>query len=432
MGMKRKIKKITALLLAGFLTMSGVEFLPQTAQEVQAAAEGKVTCTETEWDVLRLVNQVRIEYDRQPLTMRENLQKAAQFRSKELRQSFSHYRPNGDLCFTILDEFDCDDRMSAENIAIDFTTPVQVMTAWLNSPMHCMNIMMDGFSHIGVGHYKKSRDYWTQLFTGNCAFTSIEIVGNSEDSVFAVSRGTKMENLDFTIRATCKHGDSYLPMDPAFCSGYNPNATDNKVQNVRVSCLGQSTNLKVLVHSKISPVANLKAEPYGNSRIKLSWSKPKGVNNYYIAYSTKSTGPFKEAALENYNGTTTTITNLKPGTKYYIRFAAVKKVGDHYVVGDLGKTLSMYTAPATTEITGINNKTKGRLTLTWNRSKGAAAYRIYYSPTKSGTYKSIATVKDALKCTYTHTGLKKGKKATIKFVRISESEAGIIMELIPT
>lgn len=419
--MKRNGKKLTAFLLAGFLTLTGTEGLLQPAQEVQAAVDGNVSCTDTEWEVLRLVNKERMKYGCQPLTIHENLQKASKVRSKELRQVFDHYRPNGEVCFTVLDEFHCNDRMAGENIAIDFTTPARVMDAWMNSFMHRMNILTYNYSHIGVGHYKKSRDYWTQLFTGTCAFTSMEIVGNSEEYVRAVPRGTKLENMDLTIRVTCKHGDSYLPVDPTYCSGYNPNATNNKVQNVQVSCLGQSTNMKVLVHSKLPAVTGLKAEPYGNSAVKLSWTKPKGIDHYYLEYSTKPEGPFKETVLENFDGSTTAIRNLKPGTKYYFRLAPVKKVGEHQILGDFAKTIYMRTAPATPEITKIDNSRKGSLTLTWNRSKGAAAYRIFYSPTKNGPYKAIGYVKDSAKCTYTHSGLKKGRNGYYKirpYIRI--------------
>lgn len=400
------------MLLAGALTLTGMERLPQASQLVQAAEN--LPCTDTEWEVLRLVNQERLKYGANPLSTFGNIQKAAQLRSKELRTLFDHMRPNGEICFSVLKEFNCDDWMAGENIAIDFTTPAAVMNAWMNSPMHRMNILTGGFSHLGIGHYKKSRDYWTQLFTGSCTPTAIEIQGIDKDAVYAVERGTKIEQMNLALSVTCRHGESYLPIDSSYCSGYNRNDTSNKIQNVRISCLGQSTGMKLLVHSKIPAISGIKAEPSGNGRIKLSWKKPSGISNYIVEYSTQSSGPFKQEVLENYNNTSFYIRNLKPGTKYYIRMTPVKTVNGQHIRGDQSKVTYTRTVPADTKITKIDNRTKGRLTLTWTGVKGAAAYRIYYSPTKSGPYKAIGLVKEGTNYTFTHTGLKSGSKGYYK------------------
>ncbi|WP_425145308.1 CAP domain-containing protein [Deinococcus sp.] len=54
-----------------------------------------------------------------------------------------------------------------ENIAAGQLTPQEVVTAWLKSPGHCVNIMGD-YSEIGVAYVhldgSASRDYWTQTF----------------------------------------------------------------------------------------------------------------------------------------------------------------------------------------------------------------------------------------------------------------------------
>lgn len=55
---------------------------------------------------------------------------------------------------------------AGENIAAGQQTPSSVVTAWLNSPGHCENIMNSSFTQLGVGYatggsYGK---YWTQDF----------------------------------------------------------------------------------------------------------------------------------------------------------------------------------------------------------------------------------------------------------------------------
>ncbi len=52
-----------------------------------------------------------------------------------------------------------------ENIAMGQTTPVDVMTAWMNSSGHRANIMNPGFTHLGVGcRYGTGALYWVQDF----------------------------------------------------------------------------------------------------------------------------------------------------------------------------------------------------------------------------------------------------------------------------
>ncbi|GAB3989062.1 CAP domain-containing protein [Spirosoma daeguense] len=58
--------------------------------------------------------------------------------------------------------------VAGENIAAGFTTPRSVVTAWLNSPGHCANIMNPGFQNVGVGYgYNISSNYdhyWVTKF----------------------------------------------------------------------------------------------------------------------------------------------------------------------------------------------------------------------------------------------------------------------------
>ena len=119
-----------------------------------------------EEQVVALVNAERAKENLAPLTMTESLKTVAEIRAEETTVLFSHDRPNGSSCFSILSEYGISYRAAGENIAWGQKTPEIVVDAWMNSPGHRANIMSSNFGHIGVGYYVKDNvAYWVQLFT---------------------------------------------------------------------------------------------------------------------------------------------------------------------------------------------------------------------------------------------------------------------------
>ncbi|MBR6581958.1 MAG: hypothetical protein IKK66_11770 [Ruminococcus sp.] len=115
-----------------------------------------------------LVNRERSSYGLQPVKYSPLLSEAANVRSSELRKNFSHTRPNGTSCFTVLKEFDISYFSAAENIAYGQITPEIVMNAWMNSSGHRTNILSKNVEYIGVGVvYSNGIYYWTQLFASS-------------------------------------------------------------------------------------------------------------------------------------------------------------------------------------------------------------------------------------------------------------------------
>ena len=84
-------------------------------------------------EVAILVNRERSSYGLQPVKYSPLLSEAANVRSSELRKNFSHTRPNGTSCFTVLKEFDISYFSAAENIAYGQRTSEIVMNGWMNS-----------------------------------------------------------------------------------------------------------------------------------------------------------------------------------------------------------------------------------------------------------------------------------------------------------
>ena len=121
-------------------------------------------------EVLRLINVERSEVGLNPLVLDEAVCQAADIRAKEIEEQFSHTRPNNTPWHTILAEENISYRSSGENIAAGYSTPQEVVNAWMNSDGHRANILSEKYTKIGIGYYydKDStyRHYWQQLFIG--------------------------------------------------------------------------------------------------------------------------------------------------------------------------------------------------------------------------------------------------------------------------
>ena len=114
--------------------------------------------------VLNLVNAERAKLGLDALTYDSVLTRAADTRAVEIKSLFSHTRPDGRSCFTVLDEVGYSYLKAGENIAYGQQTPKEVMTAWMNSDGHRANILGD-YDYIGIGVYEKGGViYWSQMF----------------------------------------------------------------------------------------------------------------------------------------------------------------------------------------------------------------------------------------------------------------------------
>ena len=129
---------------------------PEESGDVQEAAEA----------VASLVNAARQDAGLSELELDADLCAAAQARAQEIAQSFSHTRPDGSSCFTILEEFGISYRAAGENIAMGQRTPEEVMDGWMNSSGHRANILNGTFTSIGVGYYVDGAGaaHWVQIF----------------------------------------------------------------------------------------------------------------------------------------------------------------------------------------------------------------------------------------------------------------------------
>lgn len=112
--------------------------------------------------VVDLVNEARAAQGLSPLVLDSALTACADIRAVEIGTSFSHTRPDGRSCFTVLSDNGYSYRKAGENIASGYRSPESVVNGWLNSPGHRANILSAEFGRIGVGI---DGNDWVQLFS---------------------------------------------------------------------------------------------------------------------------------------------------------------------------------------------------------------------------------------------------------------------------
>ena len=118
-------------------------------------------------EVLNLVNAERAKVGAAPLILADDLQQAAAIRAREIIQDFSHTRPDGSDCFTVMRNRG---RTCGENIAVGHASASETVEQWMDSDGHRENILNPAFRELGVGYayedYSTYHHYWVQLFRG--------------------------------------------------------------------------------------------------------------------------------------------------------------------------------------------------------------------------------------------------------------------------
>ena len=119
-------------------------------------------------DVVKYTNEFRSEVQKSSLVLDETLTKAAMVRAIEMAYSnkFSHERPDGNMCYYIMQDFGQDVYGVGKNIAMGQRNAKEVSYAWKGSQGHYENMIDSSFTKIGVGVIKfQGTYYWVQLFS---------------------------------------------------------------------------------------------------------------------------------------------------------------------------------------------------------------------------------------------------------------------------
>ena len=117
--------------------------------------------------VLTLVNRERAANGLSALRLDDTLSRYAAVKSQDMHDNgyFSHTCPTYGSPFDMMKSFGITYNYAGENIAMGYSSPEAVMTAWMNSAGHRANILSANFTTLGVG-YGADGGYWTQWFIG--------------------------------------------------------------------------------------------------------------------------------------------------------------------------------------------------------------------------------------------------------------------------
>ena len=161
-----------------------------------------------------------------------------------------------------------------------------------------------------------------------------------------------------------------------------------------------------IVSVKLIPntVKGVKASSASYSSLKISWSKVSDASGYQVYRATSKNG--KYTLVKTTTGTSYTDTKRTTGTTYYYKIRAYKTVNGKKVYGSFSSVV--YAKPALSKPGSITAKNAGskKVKISWSKVSGASGYQVYYSTSKSGTYKLLKTTTSLY---YTKSGLTKGK-----------------------
>jgi hypothetical protein len=161
---------------------------------------------------------------------------------------------------------------------------------------------------------------------------------------------------------------------------------------VTITFKGEYSGTKSLYFT-ITPKAPAKftVASRSTSTIKLSWPKAEGVTGYRIYRYDSSTGTYKTVATTT--NLSYTVKNLKSATNYTFRIKSYKKLSDGTTLWSGYRALTAATRPVAPLINSLTSSSKGKVTLKWTNVARESGYQIYYSTSKTGTYKLLDTTK---------------------------------------
>jgi len=101
--------------------------------------------------VLELTNQERQKYDLPPLTLNDHLSDAARRKAADMfaQNYWAHNAPDGTKPWKFILAAGYNYLHAGENLARDFTTPENIVAAWMASPTHRDNILNPRYQDIG-------------------------------------------------------------------------------------------------------------------------------------------------------------------------------------------------------------------------------------------------------------------------------------------
>lgn len=262
---------------------------------VSPEADAKTTDEYYENAVLFWTNVERSRHGLSKFQTTNALNGAASTRAAELSRYYSHTRPNGSRWSGVLDAYGIDYRSAAENIAVGQKTPVEVVTAWMQSSGHRENILSSKYSYMGAGYsYVSGTKYvhhWEQLFTGGVSLSggtstfNVAPTGLTLDKsaiTLAVNGTAKITGCPTPVYATaeitCTSSDtSVVKVTGTEVGTVSVKGVGNGVAALTFRCGNYSKLVKVTVGSGSSKTAFFDVNPTSYYYNSVAWAVNKGI-----------------------------------------------------------------------------------------------------------------------------------------------------------
>ncbi|MDD6300071.1 PQQ-binding-like beta-propeller repeat protein [Hornefia butyriciproducens] len=153
-----------------------------------------------------------------------------------------------------------------------------------------------------------------------------------------------------------------------------------------------------------SAVTGLKSAPKTTESVTLSWSPRENVRSFVIYQSTDKKTYRKVKTAKN-SATSAAVESLKTGKTYYLRIRAELMDGSVTDNSSTLKVKALPPAPGSVKARAGSRK----ITVSWKKVSKASGYQVVRATSKSGKYKTAATLKKGSSVKYTNQKLKKGK-----------------------
>ena len=419
------MKKRVLLTLLMLITLVALLVIPADAASDSAEVQiGGIEDYDAVNEVLRLMNTARAEEGLPPLKMDPALSQWAMQRAAECSVYYSHTRPDGTSCFSILSG----DHLyygAGENIAIGHTSAASVNQGWLNSPGHRANIMNSNYQTVGIGcfYQENGTKSWVQLFSSKSANAAYNKSGktvrtdvplriakaNLNVTIASASNNTLQlyQGQSLALNASLRNAAWEYATPVALTGGYsvtssNPSVCKIARKTLKAVAPGTATatiTLNSVQYSKKITVNVVKmpviTHKYDQSNSIFSWT---GSSSLILFYKEKNADTWFYGSSNNafYHSAYST----SPGEIYTYQLRYWN--GSEYV--DAGKPVTKH-APVLsleTPVPTVSNDASGNPTLTWKAIAGAVKYKIYRA---SSTYGSFQTYKTVTVPSFTDTGL---------------------------
>ena len=264
-----KHKRFAGLFLS-FLLLAGLLHMP-AAPVAGADTDIVPNVTLEEWEVVKLINELRLDQNLHPYAIVDALQETSGLRMKEVMEkgngTYSSIRPDGSEYLTIFKETGVVYSGTGETSAQGYFTPRQVMQDWGRSGTGpYKRVTSKNFKLVGLNHYADDKSTykhsWIMHFIGpytDNTFSNLRILSNTEGLVLLDNQDLTDLNLVMACD-TSRYQTAYIPISEKMCSPIDRKDPGLQTITVRYEDMTAEFELSVSKPAK-KPPEGLRAIP---------------------------------------------------------------------------------------------------------------------------------------------------------------------------